>query len=476
MERRPLTTEADDDTPEVAPQKPRTPIEVMKDWLADRQRMLVEREDDEEDDDDEEEALEAKKKSRISRALKGLFRKNVEKETVEHEPVAVPERSILGGVISVEAPEPVKNPEPLESTVPTAARTEVSPDEMPAGAEAAVPTAESAASSAAPVAESTPSVTPETSTPEDEEETDETPAAASGSGGAGSGRPPAGATSGDGGATERSSSTPDTVVVHERTTVERHPVTEEHHHHHRRAALGALIIAERIDSHRNKKRKAEIKEVKQTQAKASEQAEARIAAVEHHAKKIEQAPTPAAERPAQPLYVRHEMPSAPKPERPAATERPQSIGAVLEQSPVRPEVPEAKRSAPSIADLERRSRIEQPAIDEHDDIIVAAEKLATKAEEKQIAHEVYDERWHEVKDPKTAGSKTSLTVDDDAPVSLPSAIADRASTTAPHATMVNPSASTSGLPTPDPKRNPAVSGLWAALVIGVIVALIVIMT
>jgi len=42
--------------------------------------------------------------------------------------------------------------------------------------------------------------------------------------------------------------------------------------------------------------------------------------------------------------------------------------------------------------------------------------------------------------------------------------------------MVNPSASTSGLPTPDPKRNPAVSGLWAALVIGVIVALIVIMT
>lgn len=445
MERTPFTSELPEDDEQETPRRQRRPFEVLSDWLSDRQRMLVEQDD--EDEEDEDDSSEGKKRGRIGRALRGLFRKNVRREeiteTEEAPAVTIPERSFLGNIIEVDEPVP--------------ATAEEAPDEEPAMPVVPVAVPE------APVA----------TIPEDDEDDDPAvttypaattaaPVAGSGSGGsAGGGMPPVAGGGMPGGPPVLGGNiapTPDPVVI------ERQPVIE-HHHHNRRAALAALVIAERIDHHRNKKRKEQIKELEKAQDKINKKNEERL-------RSLEQAPVRTPEQPAATYKERPIIPVVPRREATQKVEtpepsRPQSVREVLENRSA------TKDQAPNLADLEHKPTHQVEQI-ENDDILVAAEKLAAHAKESGIAHEVFDERWHEIKDPATSLGRNVTAVDDGGAmqgVNAPSTARTKASSA--HPAMIDPS--TASQQTPLQQKSPT-SGLWIALAVGVAAAIMLILT
>jgi hypothetical protein len=482
MERTPFTSEVvddDDDSQESLPVKPRSPLEVMRDWWEDRQRMVAEREHDHEEDEEDDDSPEGRKKRRIGKVLRGFFGSNVEKHEVTHDsaPAVTPERSFIGAVVEVE--------ETTSPDIEPDVATEAEPEEV-----------ELDDDSEEELDESEPDA-PE-ATPEDDDEDEDTtvttrtlyagatpviPAAGAGAGGGGVAggaiptppSPPAGGvvpvpSPPVGGGAPGGPPTGGGNVIHTQTIIERQPVIEQHDHHHRRAALAALILAERIDHHRNEKRKDQIAKVEKSQEKVNEQSEVRMSHLEEAARKrkLEEARTPvesttAVRRPEQKPVPRQET-VRPNPEF-RTIDRPQSVKEVLETKQIQ------REQMPNLADLQHKPQKAELSSFESDDIIAAAEKLANQAELKDIAHEVYDERWHEVKDPKAAGTRTNVQRDDQLPTPMATASVAQSQYSV-NGGQQQPRQATAT--TQDDTNRPSLNGLWAALIVGVIAGIVLI--
>lgn len=504
MERTPLTSEITHEDDETTPSKSRNPVEVVRDWWADRQRM-VEREneketDDEEEDDDTELSPSDKKQRRITKVLKGFFGKNVERHpvTAENEAVANPDvvsgRSLPGleRLVAVEDTAdseeavPVEQVNEPEETTPAEVAEVTSEVEVPSSDEAQDERLEP--------------LTPEAdvSSPDDEDTTVTTRRASagatpgvpptthrvSGGGTGGPGAPGGGGTGGVGGGGgtpppgagvprgpgSGGNFAPQPITIDQRTFV-------EEHHHHRRAALGALIIAERIDNHRNKKRKEQIKQVEKANDAYKKQSEQRISQLEAAAQRRKET-TPTELPQERPQPVRMERPPftplvTALPERETPVNKPPVVekappkAADLEHQPKK-ETP--IDHSPLLSDLEHnRQKDERKKLHSQEDIIATAERLAKQAETNET-HEIYDERWHEIKDPKTAPQQQASVHEtlDTSPFVPPLGATNGVNPSQQRQAGVDPLSAT----TQDDRGKPSLNGLWAMLVIGVIVGIL----
>lgn len=512
------SNESTDDSSESSSSERRSPGKVIVEWLRDRAQMIEhegrDEDDHESDDDDEDDSAEKTKTKRIGRTLRGLFRKHVEKTSVEDDSASsLPERTLFGGVVAVDAAEqhePVYTPqpevgatetpqpeegvnEPSEELVKAVEEEPILPkskehtDEEPDREEDVVSPDEATAPSNETTAGEA------TADSSDEKDKATTPVAApltgggaagsgSGTSGSGGGRPPmppvppsaALGSPGARGLGYNAGPVPHPLIIERERVVERRgsnvlPV----------ALIGAEFLARRRQDRKIRER---IEEESKQAEKLQRVAQERIDRLEsEQSRQQSQMAQAAKERAVQTPYKKRPIAeSAPKEEsRPAPLERtveskPQPIGEILSQS--RTEQAKEKSPTPSIAELERTHQMPPKEQYQNKDILEVAEQLATRANERAISHETFDERWHEIKDvsddAQSSGSSDVLLGD----TSLPSRgmQSQQQSVTQPISPefMVDPSRKSSQN---DNKKIP-VSGLWTALVVGVVVALIVIIT
>lgn len=514
-------SESPDESSESSSSERRSPGKVIVEWLRDRAQMIEHEgkdgEDHESDDDDD--SAEKTKTKRIGRTLRGLFRKHVEKTSIEGDNATpAPERTLFGGVVAVDSTE---QQEPAQPVMPEASAAEIpqpeeeaSQPEMPA-----VPSANSdefskaaeeelappenkddadeksdaeddtvsPAEAAAPSEESGTGEAAADTTDEKDKTTPPTPSPAAGgaggsgagAGGSGSGRPPSSpvppspafGSPGVGGAGYNANTAPNPLIIERERVIERRgsnvlPV----------ALVGAEFLARRRQDRKIRER---IEEESKQAEKLQKAAQERIDRLEREqsqqrsrmaqAAKERTVETPYKQRPVLESAPKKESRSAPI-ERPVES-KPQPIGEILSKSRVEQK---EKRAAPSIAELERARQLQPKEEYQNKDILEVAEQLATRANERAISHETFDERWHEIKDVND-NAQNSVTSDVlFGGVSLPRQEMHGQQQSVQQPTspefMVDPSQKSSQN---DNRRLP-VSGLWTALVVGVVVALIVI--
>ncbi len=478
MENRIPQTENRDDEEVFSQPKRRKPFEVLRDWV--QYKELDEHvEDDEEDDDD---TPEAAKRGKISRVFRTFFKKNVEKTAVSPADQQPPiEAGIIGNVVEV-TPSFDRIDELSEQESDSLPQIESAPTDEVAEQASNIPEQDETEEDEATVITGSKRAAPVTPVPPNvlnaapNQNYNQAPQPVTANTVANT-PPNPGA--------EANNTSPVTGVGYSPDQAPQQTFIS--YERKNGAALAAFIGAEYLSRRRDRKQKERIKDLEKsrktserTQKKAAEQ----IAQMERKMRETalrqpvaerivtpprrpEQSSTHTAER-------RPVMPTT-KPERPRAPEKqpepevshPQSIKEVLEaRQPVRAERP----PEPPKLDFEQPKPVERL---DQEDILVAAEKLAERAND-GTTHEIFDERRHEIKDDKTS------------PLAAAGVASQGIIEPPQQQTFVNPTAQAptrlvnaqgSSDTKPDSKAGllSQRSALWTALVIGVVFAVMLIL-
>jgi hypothetical protein len=484
----------DSSEPEEQPvEKRRSPFEAFSDWMRYR-------ESEESDDDDEEEDSttgEKTKRGKISTAFRNLFKKNVEKTTLEGESSEddrVPEHGLLRGVVEFETPEETALPPPeANPIVIPESQAEEEPDQDNVVEESTPEVPEEPAE----VVETT---VPENTVDEEDEPEDDTTIILRGARGAGAAGvvPPTGSPAGPttpGGAGGNVPPPPPSGGGHSPNAAPNHPPQIIHTEREttvieRRgsngAALAAFIGAEYLSRRRDRKQKERLTDLEDNEKKAKkaqETAAEQIARMEQKMRAEQREKRENAKyeqrKVAEPVARVERQPEPQKIERPTPVSevkreetRPQSVKEVLEARQ-KPEIAADKKITP-LQELIQQEESHQDRTYENEDIFKVVEQMAEQTDE-SIAHEVFDERRHEIKDRDSSADAAALpkgtTIQSHATqdagiyaqsTALPSQLDQRAPTN------MAPTA-------PDDDLQPGtLIAIWVALVIGIIAAIILI--